>query len=345
MKDCDLHPRILTAGLSLTPLGISTGTARWDFPRSIADDGPILRGLRRAIELGAKFVDTSDAHGDGHAERLIGKVLREYRHHGVRVISKVGRLRGSAPHAYAGPRVRHQLEQTLENLYQEDLAVYVLDSHDFGPGDQYLSPVVAQMHALRDFGQIGAIGLRGPTSAASPQQIQRFLWLAEEIQPDVVWAQVNGLLPPVVLEGGETLSEFTARKGMGLVVGSPLAHGLLAGRRNRRALEALCGSGHCPEAAAAVVDEGLRELAGRFGGGHGTLARLVLRASLQRSPHAVVAVGVEEERFVDECFSSLTGSLAEDDLTHIDDVFGRIRLGLQEMAGPRVIHERVGGIG
>ncbi len=93
------------------------------------------------------------------------------------------------------------------------------------------------------------------------------------------------------------------------------------------------------------MDEGLRELAGRFRGGLGTLARLVLRARLQRSPHAVVAVGVEEEHLVDECFSSLAGSLSEDDLTHIDDVLDRIRLGLQELAGPRVVRERVGGIG
>ncbi|MFM9540089.1 aldo/keto reductase [Streptomyces turgidiscabies] len=345
MTGSDLRLRTLSSGLNLAPLGISTGTTRWGFPPQLVDDGHMLRGLRRAIELGVSFVDTADAHGEGHAERLIGKVLREYRHHAVHVISKVGRLRGSAPHPYAGPRVRHQLEQTLENLYQEDLAVYVLDSYDFGPGDRYLGPVIAQMRAMRDAGQIQAIGLRGPTSIASHQQIRRFLWLVKEIQPDVVWAQVNGLLPAAVLDEGESLSEFTARKGVGLVVASPLAHGVLVGQSNRRELDTLCGHGVCPEAAAAVIEGGLRELAGRFGSGRGTLARLVLQARLQQSPHAVVAVGVAEEHLVDECFDSLPGSLAEADLLHIEDVFARIRLGLQELTGGYVFRERVGGAG
>jgi aryl-alcohol dehydrogenase-like predicted oxidoreductase len=344
MKGCDLHPRSIASGLSLTPLGISTGTSRWGFPRQVVDDGQILRGLRRAIERGASFVDTADAHGEGHAERLIGKALREYRHHELHVISKVGGLRGSAPHPYAGPRVRHQLEQTLENLRQEDLGLYVLDSYDFGEGDRYLGPVVEQMHAMRDLGHIRAIGLRGPTCAASLQQVRRFLWLVEEVQPDVVWAQVNGLLPAAVLENGESLSEFTARKGLGLVVASPLAHGVLAGLRNRRTLDAL-SQGACPEAAAAVVDSGLRELAERFGSAPGTLPRVLLRSRLQQSPHAVVAVGVAEEHLVEECFTPLPGHLAEDDLVHIESVFERIRLGLQNLAGGNAVRVRVGGTG
>lgn len=341
MKGSDLNARSLATGLSLKPLGVSTGTSRWDIPRHAVDDGVIIRGLRRAVELGASFVDTADVHGEGHAERLIGKVLREYRSYGVQVISKVGQLSGSAPHPYAGPRVRHQLEQTLENLHQEDLALYVLDSYDFGPGDRYLGPVIEQMHAMRDLGDIRAIGLRGPTSAASPCEIHRFHLLAEEIQPDVIWAQISGLLPAPILEGGETLNEFTVRKGLGLVIASPLAHGVLAGRRNRRALTSLCGKTVCPEAAFAVVEGELRELAAHFGGGRGILARLVLRSRLQQAPHAVVAVGVAEEHLVDECFTFLPGDLADDDLLYIDDAYTRIRVGLQALAGG--VPERVGG--
>ncbi|MFF7644106.1 aldo/keto reductase [Streptomyces canus] len=340
MKGCTLNTRSLAAGLSLKPLGVSTGTSRWDFPRQPIDDGVIVRGLRRAIELGASFVDTADAHGEGHAERLIGKVLREYRNAEVHVISKVGQLRGSAPHPYAGPRVRHQLEQTLENLHQEDLALYVLDSYDFGPGDRYLGPVIEQMHALRDLGDIRAIGLRGPTSAASLDELRRFHLLAEEVQPDAIWAQVSGLLPAAVLEGGESLIEFTVRKGMGLVIASPLEHGVLAGRRTRRALTRLCSEGICPEEAFAVVEGALRELAVRFGGGRDTLAGLILRMSLQQAPHAVVTVGVAEEHLVDECFA-LPGELVEDDLLYIDHTYSRIRIGLQALTAG--LPERVGG--
>jgi aryl-alcohol dehydrogenase-like predicted oxidoreductase len=42
-----------------------------------ADDDESLRALRRAIDLGINFVDTALAYGDGHSERLVGKVVRE----------------------------------------------------------------------------------------------------------------------------------------------------------------------------------------------------------------------------------------------------------------------------
>lgn len=201
----DLPPRRLCRDLLLHPLGIGSGTSRWISPSSsLLDDGQVLDGLRRAVELGASFVDTADSHGDGHAERLIGKVLREYRGHHVQVASKFGSLRGSAVHPYAGPRVRHQLEQTLENLYLEELAVYTLDSYDFGPGDRYLDSAVEQMHAMRELGQIKAVGLRGPTSTDPMPTVHRFRELFDLIRPDVVWTQANGLLPPAVLEGGKT---------------------------------------------------------------------------------------------------------------------------------------------
>lgn len=346
MRSRDLLPRTLSTDLALSPLGIGTGTSRWELLAPNTDDGQIIRGLRRAIELGASFVDTADVQGHGHAERLIGKVLREFKDREIHVVSKVGRLRGSAAHPYAGPRVRHQLEQTLENLYQDDLAVYVLDSYDFGPGDRYLGPVIAQMRAMRDLGQIRAIGLRGPTSADSPLLVRRFLRLFKEIQPDVVWAQVNGLLPAAVLDGGENLCEFTARQGAGLILASPLAHGLLSGHRNPGALAALCNGGPCPGAAAAIVERGLRELTDRFGPEPGTLVRLTLRAHLQQSPHAVVAVGVADERLVEQCFGCTSSPLTEDELDHIDDVFTRIRLGLRNLAGGYSLSEvGVGGAG
>ena len=41
------------------------------------DDEESLRTLHAAIERGVNFVDTAAAYGDGHSERLIGRVMRE----------------------------------------------------------------------------------------------------------------------------------------------------------------------------------------------------------------------------------------------------------------------------
>ncbi|HWC00608.1 MAG TPA: aldo/keto reductase [Bryobacteraceae bacterium] len=45
-----------------------------------ATDERSLDALRRAIELGLNFIDTALAYGEGHSERLVGKVVRETGH-------------------------------------------------------------------------------------------------------------------------------------------------------------------------------------------------------------------------------------------------------------------------
>ncbi len=43
-------------------------------------DDESMRALRRAIDLGINFIDTALAYGDGHSEKLVGKVIGEARH-------------------------------------------------------------------------------------------------------------------------------------------------------------------------------------------------------------------------------------------------------------------------
>jgi aryl-alcohol dehydrogenase-like predicted oxidoreductase len=63
-------------GLRVSELGYGTwgiGGSMWGG----ADDDESLRSLRRAIELGATFLDTALSYGDGHAEQVVGKVVRD----------------------------------------------------------------------------------------------------------------------------------------------------------------------------------------------------------------------------------------------------------------------------
>jgi aryl-alcohol dehydrogenase-like predicted oxidoreductase len=51
-------------------------------------DDESIRALRRAIELGVDFIDTALAYGDGHSEKLVGKVIREGQHR-IHLASKI----------------------------------------------------------------------------------------------------------------------------------------------------------------------------------------------------------------------------------------------------------------
>ena len=43
-------------------------------------DDESMRALRRAMELGFNFIDTALAYGDGHSEKIVGKIIREASH-------------------------------------------------------------------------------------------------------------------------------------------------------------------------------------------------------------------------------------------------------------------------
>jgi aryl-alcohol dehydrogenase-like predicted oxidoreductase len=44
------------------------------------NDDESTRALRRAMELGYNFIDTALAYGDGHSEKLVGKIIRDAPH-------------------------------------------------------------------------------------------------------------------------------------------------------------------------------------------------------------------------------------------------------------------------
>jgi aryl-alcohol dehydrogenase-like predicted oxidoreductase len=337
----DLGVRHLCRGILTHPLGlhcdVSTGHASPDgSPRA----SQFLGGLRRAVEQEATFFDTSDSYGCGHSERAIGQFVRENPDLSLQLSSKVGQIRGSAEHPYAGRHIHHQLEQTLENLYAEELHLYTLDSFDFGPGDRYLGNAIDSMRTLREVKAIRAIGMRGPFThyAGSPEewaaQTERFLYLFRLIKPDVVWTRFNAFTPAVSLEG-QDLFTFTARHGVGLVLAAPLAHGVLAGkgaaRPSSRSTVSPRRTGLMPPLRERV-DEQLHALRSHFGDAPGTLTRLALRSCLQRGDQCVVVVGFSTEEQVAENYSCLGDPLTAVELGIVDDVYAGLRAQVQEAA-------------
>ena len=59
-------------------------------------DDESIRALRRALDLGLNFIDTALAYGDGHSEKLVGKVIREGQHR-IHLASKIPPKNGLWP--------------------------------------------------------------------------------------------------------------------------------------------------------------------------------------------------------------------------------------------------------
>ena len=76
------HPEVVHTEKGFESWGI--GGKMW----ADSNDEESIKALHRAIELGVNFIDTALVYGDGHSERLIGKVLKETREN-VYVATKI----------------------------------------------------------------------------------------------------------------------------------------------------------------------------------------------------------------------------------------------------------------
>ncbi|MEV7157087.1 aldo/keto reductase [Streptomyces misionensis] len=346
MTALDLAPRRLTPEMDVFPLALGcwaiggpTINAGSPIGWGPIDEDRALEGLRQAVQHGVNFFDTADIFGHGRSERLLGRLLDEVKRESLFVASKAGWICGSAPHPYAGPRLRHQFEQSIENLGVEYLDVYFLHTLDFGDDDTYLHTVINQMEALREVGYIKAIGMRGPHPLASDQydaadvRSSRFAEIFKLLRPDILWTRFNPLCPlPEV--NGEDLLSFTARHGVSLLLTEPLAQGLLTGKYDPDHPPSFGTGDHrrhkrwFSNPGLRIITDGLRPLRERFGARTQDLTRVALRYSLQQADHTAAVVGFSSPDQVQQNLECLGSPLNREEMAFVDAAYRQLRANL-----------------
>jgi aryl-alcohol dehydrogenase-like predicted oxidoreductase len=207
-----LTPRHLgRTGLAVRPLGLGTGS----LGDARASEAQAVATVRRALELGIDFIDTSASYGRGESERRIGLALPEAERRRVRLQTKAGSA--TRPKDYSGDAIRRSVEASLNRLRTDYLdSCLIHDPDDMGP---VLAPGggIEALVRLKEEGVIGATGLgvRGHDSHRLAIADGRF---------DVILTYMDYNL---IHQTAEPLIAAAAAAGVGIVIGSPLVQGLL----------------------------------------------------------------------------------------------------------------------
>jgi len=191
-----------------------------------AEDDESLRALNSAIDLGLNFIDTALAYGDGHSERLVGRVVGA-REESVYVATKIPPRNRVWPapsglhpdEVFPGDYVKECTETSLENLGVEAIDVqqfHVWSDEWVGRGD-WLEAV----EELKGEGKIRSFGV-----STNDHQPSNAVKLIETGVVDTVQVIYNVFDQ----RPGDELFPACVEHDVGVIVRVPFDEGALTGR-------------------------------------------------------------------------------------------------------------------
>ncbi len=183
-----------------------------------------VQSIKTAYDLGINFFDTANVYERGAAEELVGKALKEYPRESYVLATKAFWPMGEGPNDRGLSR-KHVVEQanaSLKRLGHDYVDIFYCHRHD--PE----TPLYETLRAIDDLVRQGKVLYVG-VSEWQASQIAEALGVADRYLLDriVVNQPVYNMFERYIEKEIVPLSE---RSGIGQVVFSPLAQGLLTGK-------------------------------------------------------------------------------------------------------------------
>ena len=213
------YRRLGESGLSVSEIAYGN----WITHASQVDEAAARACVEAALEVGINTFDTADVYAEGGAEEVLGRALKGTRREDVVLCTKVERPMGPGPNDKGLSR-KHIFESchaSLRRLGTDYVDVYY--AHRFDE----TAPLEETMLAFADLVRQGKVLYVG-VSEWTAEQISRGAELAREFRVPLVASQPQYSMLWRVIE--EEVIPAAQREGMGQVVWSPLAQGVLSGK-------------------------------------------------------------------------------------------------------------------
>ncbi|MES2392098.1 MAG: aldo/keto reductase, partial [Acidobacteriota bacterium] len=169
-----------------------------------------------AVEHGITLFDTAEAYGGGASEKIVGRWLRSRGMAGkIAVISKVNRK-------LTKENIHAALNDSLERLGLDKIDAYLLHYFD------QATPLEETLEALTLEAQNGRIGIAG-CSNYTTEQLNQALDLSEQ-KNLIQFKMISPLYNLAAREIEDGMLAAAKRRGLSIVVFSPLGAGFLTGK-------------------------------------------------------------------------------------------------------------------
>jgi aryl-alcohol dehydrogenase-like predicted oxidoreductase len=293
---------------------MSYGSSAWR--PWVLDEEKAAPIVRAAVEAGITFFDTADVYSDGASEVVTGRILRPMLSREELVVAtKLFNPMTPGPNGRGLSRkhVMAAIDASLARLEMDYVDLYQI--HRFDP----LTPVEETMEALHDVVQAGKARYIGASSM--------FAWQFAKMQHAADqhgWTRFVSMQNHynlVYREEEREMIPLCHDQGIGIIPWSPLARGVLAGRRRR--------SGE-RESVRAETDTFQDELYGRpedfdvaeqveqLAATRGVPPAQVALAWLLHKPAVVPIVGATRHSYIEDARAAVDLSLTANEIAHLE---------------------------
>ena len=214
------YRRLGRYGISVSAVGLGS----WLTYGGSVEEETARACIARAYELGVNFFDTANAYARGHSEEVVGRALRDYPRESIVLATKLFFPMGDGPNDQGLSRkhIREQSDRSLQRLGVDYIDLYQCHRYDRH------TPLDETCSAMNDLVRAGKILYWGVSEwtadqIASAVHLCRARGWAEpasnQPQYNALWRRVEDRVFPTCRE-----------LGLGNVVWSPLAMGVLSGK-------------------------------------------------------------------------------------------------------------------
>ncbi|MDB6128319.1 MAG: hypothetical protein JWM35_2215 [Verrucomicrobia bacterium] len=218
----------------ITPVGFGSwaiGGAGWQFGWGKQNDEASVAAIHRALELGVNWIDTAAVYGLGHSEEIVARALATWEGPRPYVFTKCGLqwdAQGQTQRVLGAASIRRECEDSLRRLKVDVIDLYQI--HWPVENMQTQEEAWSTMAQLQDEGKVRWIGV----SNFDVAQMMRAQTIAPITSLQPRYSLVHTEIEPEILP-------FCREEGIGVIVYSPMASGLLTGAMTRERIA------HLPE--------------------------------------------------------------------------------------------------